>query len=91
LHSVPRSQHFSVLHSHHIFSSLRAASSYGRSRLALHDIFDCTHKAHRLMNHDILFAPRCPFLMRHHIFDFTAYAHRSARHDTFGSTAMPFF
>ena len=27
-------------------------------RLALHDIFDCTHKAQRLMNHDILF-PSC--------------------------------
>jgi len=32
LHSVPRSQHFSVLDSHHIFSSLRVASSFGTSR-----------------------------------------------------------
>jgi len=28
-------------------------------RLALHDIFDCTHKAQRLMNHDI-FDCACP-------------------------------
>jgi hypothetical protein len=91
LHSVPRSQYFSILDSHHIFNSLRVASSYGRSRLALHNIFDCTHKAHRLMNHDILIAPRCPFLMRHHIFVFITFIHRSARHDIFDFTAMPIF
>jgi len=29
--------------------------------LALHDFFDCTHKAHRLMNHDIFDCTAMPF------------------------------
>jgi len=64
---VPRSQHISVLYSHHIFSSLRAALS-----LLFHDIFGFITYA--IVRRFTIFmnAPRCHLLLRHDIYECTA-------------------